>query len=308
MAPLRQLVTIALGPAAVLARGLADVPGIEAAFVFGSWARRALGEAGPPRRRRPPRDRRSLRDTRWPARSRCRRRARARRQPDRRQHRRLGGAAHTVPRRGRGIAARPIDDRVLPRPSGPHRRAAHPMPGQLRRGAPTRRPRGRARHGPSARRLRRVRHPLRHPCSAFQALPVTQRASRSKPRTCAQPAYSPSRRARCATRRTGRYGLAALGGLGASTMPSTSFSTRSEQCVTRALETTMRSHRRPGPGGDRSIATVERLVGGSSTSSSRPDIAITNHGAILSGIGTPSWRAEGTRTPPRLPSPVPAVA
>lgn len=48
VAPLRQLVTIALGPAAVLARGLVDVPGIEAAFVFGSWARRALGEAGPP--------------------------------------------------------------------------------------------------------------------------------------------------------------------------------------------------------------------------------------------------------------------
>jgi predicted nucleotidyltransferase len=46
-APLRDLVTITLGPAAVLAEELAPVDGIGQADVFGSWAARALGEPGP---------------------------------------------------------------------------------------------------------------------------------------------------------------------------------------------------------------------------------------------------------------------
>ncbi|MBC6458829.1 ArsR family transcriptional regulator [Actinomadura sp. HBU206391] len=46
-APLRDLVTITLGPAAVLAEELASVEGIGQADVFGSWAARALGEPGP---------------------------------------------------------------------------------------------------------------------------------------------------------------------------------------------------------------------------------------------------------------------
>ena len=43
---LRGLITKTLGPAAVLARALADVPGITAAAVFGSWAARYSGEPG----------------------------------------------------------------------------------------------------------------------------------------------------------------------------------------------------------------------------------------------------------------------
>jgi hypothetical protein len=45
--PLRDLVTITLGPAAVLGEELAELPGITFADVFGSWAARALGEPGP---------------------------------------------------------------------------------------------------------------------------------------------------------------------------------------------------------------------------------------------------------------------
>lgn len=43
---LRGLIVKTLGPPAVLARGLADVPGIEVAAIFGSWAARYHGEPG----------------------------------------------------------------------------------------------------------------------------------------------------------------------------------------------------------------------------------------------------------------------
>jgi predicted nucleotidyltransferase len=43
---LRGLITKTLGPAAVLARALSDVPGIVAAAIFGSWAARYNGEPG----------------------------------------------------------------------------------------------------------------------------------------------------------------------------------------------------------------------------------------------------------------------
>jgi predicted nucleotidyltransferase len=45
---LRSLVLKAYGPAAVLAELLSRVAGIEAAYVFGSWAARLAGDAGPP--------------------------------------------------------------------------------------------------------------------------------------------------------------------------------------------------------------------------------------------------------------------
>lgn len=45
--PLRDLVTITLGPAQVLAEELASIGGIEQAVVFGSWAARMRGEPGP---------------------------------------------------------------------------------------------------------------------------------------------------------------------------------------------------------------------------------------------------------------------
>lgn len=45
--PLRDLVVIVLGPAQVLGEELAGLPGVSAAAIFGSWAARALGEAGP---------------------------------------------------------------------------------------------------------------------------------------------------------------------------------------------------------------------------------------------------------------------
>jgi predicted nucleotidyltransferase len=45
---LRSLVLKAYGPAAVLGQLLAPLKGIEAAFVFGSWAARLAGETGPP--------------------------------------------------------------------------------------------------------------------------------------------------------------------------------------------------------------------------------------------------------------------
>src|SRR2546423_7115904 len=44
---LRALVLKALGPAPVLARTLRQIEGIQAAYIFGSWARRASGEPGP---------------------------------------------------------------------------------------------------------------------------------------------------------------------------------------------------------------------------------------------------------------------
>ncbi|MEV6031899.1 hypothetical protein AB0L65_12155 [Nonomuraea sp. NPDC052116] len=44
---LRDLVTITLGPAQVLAEELASVGGVEKALVFGSWAARMTGEPGP---------------------------------------------------------------------------------------------------------------------------------------------------------------------------------------------------------------------------------------------------------------------
>lgn len=47
---LRALVLKAFGPAIVLKRVLAGIAGIEAAYVFGSWAARQLGVPGPPPR------------------------------------------------------------------------------------------------------------------------------------------------------------------------------------------------------------------------------------------------------------------
>jgi predicted nucleotidyltransferase len=44
---LRDLVVIVIGPAEVLGQELADLDGVSGAAVFGSWAARALGEAGP---------------------------------------------------------------------------------------------------------------------------------------------------------------------------------------------------------------------------------------------------------------------
>jgi len=44
---LRDLVVIVLGPAEVLGEELRGLEGIEAAAIFGSWAARAVGEAGP---------------------------------------------------------------------------------------------------------------------------------------------------------------------------------------------------------------------------------------------------------------------
>jgi predicted nucleotidyltransferase len=44
---LESLVRKAFGPVSVLRAALADVPGIEEAYIFGSWARRYLGEPGP---------------------------------------------------------------------------------------------------------------------------------------------------------------------------------------------------------------------------------------------------------------------
>jgi predicted nucleotidyltransferase len=45
--PLRDLVVIVLGPAQVLGEELAGLGGVNAAAIFGSWAARAFGEAGP---------------------------------------------------------------------------------------------------------------------------------------------------------------------------------------------------------------------------------------------------------------------
>ena len=43
---LRGLIVKTLGPAAILARALADLPGLDAAAIFGSWAARYRGEPG----------------------------------------------------------------------------------------------------------------------------------------------------------------------------------------------------------------------------------------------------------------------
>lgn len=45
---LTELLTLTYGPAAVLPSLLADVPGIEQAYIYGSWAARRSGEPGPP--------------------------------------------------------------------------------------------------------------------------------------------------------------------------------------------------------------------------------------------------------------------
>jgi len=45
--PLREILTIATGPVVVLAEELGRIDGIESAFVYGSFAARMLGEAGP---------------------------------------------------------------------------------------------------------------------------------------------------------------------------------------------------------------------------------------------------------------------
>lgn len=45
---LTELLALTYGPLAVLPRELAPVAGIREAFVFGSWARRYVGEPGPP--------------------------------------------------------------------------------------------------------------------------------------------------------------------------------------------------------------------------------------------------------------------
>jgi hypothetical protein len=46
--PLVQILGRAYGPAVVVPQELAKVPGIESAVIIGSWARRFLGEPGPP--------------------------------------------------------------------------------------------------------------------------------------------------------------------------------------------------------------------------------------------------------------------
>jgi predicted nucleotidyltransferase len=46
--PLTELLLRSFGPLQVLAEELADVEGIEAAYIFGSWAARYLGEPGRP--------------------------------------------------------------------------------------------------------------------------------------------------------------------------------------------------------------------------------------------------------------------
>ncbi|GAA1714999.1 ArsR family transcriptional regulator [Kribbella yunnanensis] len=46
--PLVQILGRAYGPAVVVPRELSKVPGIELAFIIGSWARRYHGEPGPP--------------------------------------------------------------------------------------------------------------------------------------------------------------------------------------------------------------------------------------------------------------------
>ncbi|MHB1474246.1 MAG: ArsR family transcriptional regulator [Dermatophilaceae bacterium] len=46
--PLRELVMIAFGPKQVITEEFSDLPGVHELFIFGSWAARYHGEAGPP--------------------------------------------------------------------------------------------------------------------------------------------------------------------------------------------------------------------------------------------------------------------
>jgi DNA-binding transcriptional ArsR family regulator len=45
--PLTRLLLLSFGPAVVVAEELANIGGIEAAYIFGSWAARYVGQAGP---------------------------------------------------------------------------------------------------------------------------------------------------------------------------------------------------------------------------------------------------------------------
>jgi len=45
--PLRQILTVVSGPVVILAEELARIDGIESAFLYGSFAARMLGDAGP---------------------------------------------------------------------------------------------------------------------------------------------------------------------------------------------------------------------------------------------------------------------
>ena len=45
--PLREILTVATGPVVILAEELARIDGIESAFLYGSFAARMLGDAGP---------------------------------------------------------------------------------------------------------------------------------------------------------------------------------------------------------------------------------------------------------------------
>ncbi|WP_295700095.1 nucleotidyltransferase domain-containing protein [Lapillicoccus sp.] len=47
MEPLREILTIATGPVVILAEELARIHGVESAFLYGSFAARLLGDAGP---------------------------------------------------------------------------------------------------------------------------------------------------------------------------------------------------------------------------------------------------------------------
>jgi predicted nucleotidyltransferase len=48
MGPLRALVMIAFGPQQVITEEFSDLPGVQELLLFGSWAARYHGEAGPP--------------------------------------------------------------------------------------------------------------------------------------------------------------------------------------------------------------------------------------------------------------------
>jgi DNA-binding transcriptional ArsR family regulator len=48
--PLTELLALTYGPAAVLGDLLATVPGVDEAYIYGSWAARYTGEPGPPPR------------------------------------------------------------------------------------------------------------------------------------------------------------------------------------------------------------------------------------------------------------------
>lgn len=49
-APLRELLLLTYGPKAYLETVVADLPGVEEAYIYGSWAARYSGESGPPPR------------------------------------------------------------------------------------------------------------------------------------------------------------------------------------------------------------------------------------------------------------------